>query len=99
MRTLLELLRVIFIMGILGGVGWLIIGNIYSMNGEAKPYSWLGAIAIFVLIFVLYRNKLQFSGWYKGNGRNKLSKKVSITLVLVSVLLIFSPFVLSSLLS
>ncbi|RDW17265.1 hypothetical protein [Oceanobacillus chungangensis] len=96
MRTLLELLRVIIIIGILGGLGWLVIGNIYSMNEKVESYSWLGAIAIFVSIFVLYRNNLQFSGWYKGNGRNKLSKKVSLTLVLVSVILIFLPFVLSS---
>ncbi|GIO21609.1 hypothetical protein [Oceanobacillus sp. J11TS1] len=99
MRTLLELIRIIVIFGLLGALGWVVIRNIYTINEATESYSWLGALAILVLLFVLYRNKLQFSGWYKGEGRNKLPKKVSITLIGVSVILIISPFVLSSLLS
>ena len=100
MRTLLELIRIIFILGLLGALGsWLIIGNIYRVNEATEPYSWLGSIAILILIFVLYRNKLQFSGWYKGKGRLKLPKTVTVTLILSSVLLIILPFVLGSLLS
>lgn len=100
MRTLLELIRIIFIFGLLGALGsWLIIGNIYKINEATEPYSWLGSIAILILIFVLYRNKLQFLGWYKGKGRIKLPKTVTVTLILTSVLLIILPFVLGSLLS
>lgn len=94
MRTILELLRIIAIFGLLGSLGWVIVGNIYTVNEAIESYSWLGAVAILVLFFVLYRNKLQFSGWYKGKGRKKLPEKVSITLISISVLLIISPFVI-----
>jgi len=99
MRTFIELLRIIFILGILGALGWGIIGNIYTINEATESYSWLGAIAILLLIFVLYRNKLQFSGWYKGKGKVKLPKYLTVILILSSILLIVFPFVLGSLLS
>lgn len=99
MRTLLELLRIIVVFGLLGALGWVVMRNIYTINETTETYSWLGALAIFILLFILYRNKLQFSGWYKGKGRKKLSAKVSITLNSISILLIISPFVLGSLLS
>ncbi|MCP3028703.1 hypothetical protein [Halobacillus sp. A5] len=99
MRTLLELLRIIFIFVLLGGLGWAIIGNIYTINEPTETYSWLGALAILVLYFVLYRNKLQFSGWYKGKGRKKLPKTVSITLIFTSIILIIAPFIMGSLLN
>ena len=44
-----------------------------------------------MFIFVLYRNKLQFSGWYKGEGKEKLSKTVSQTLITISVILLLFP--------
>ncbi|PZX08223.1 hypothetical protein C7437_1011347 [Psychrobacillus insolitus] len=99
MRTFLELLRIIFISGILGALGWGIIGSIYTNNEATKSYSWLSAIAILLLIFVLYRNKLQFSGWYIGKGKVKLPKSLTVILILSSILLIVLPFVLGSLLS
>ncbi|WP_208586192.1 hypothetical protein [Gracilibacillus suaedae] len=99
MRTLLELLRIIFIFLLLGGLGWAIIENIYTINEAIEGYSWLGALAILVLLFVLYRNKLQFSGWYQGDGREKLPRNVSITLILTSIMLFIAPFILGSLLS
>jgi len=93
MRILLELIRIILIFGLLGGLAWMILGNIYTVNETAETYSWLGALAIFVVLFVLYRNKLQFSGWYKGKGRNKLPKNVSYSLMFVSMLLLLSPLI------
>lgn len=97
MRTILELLRIILIFGILGAIGWKVTENIYTINEPAESYSWLGAVAIFVLLFVLYKNKFQFAGWYKGEGRKKLSRKVSVTLISVSILMVISPFLLGSL--
>jgi hypothetical protein len=92
MRILLELLRIIFIFAILGSLGGAIIQNLYTINQTTQSYAWLGALAILVLLFVLYRNKLQFSGWYKGKGCVKLPKSVTKTLISVSILLIISPF-------
>src|SRR5699024_10297542 len=97
MRTLLELVRIIAIFGLLGALGWIIIGNIYTVNNAIESYSELGALAILVLLFVLYRNKLQFCGWYKGNGRPKLPRKVSNALIFVPVLMMISRFVLGPL--
>lgn len=98
MRTALELLRIIVIFGLLGGFGWVVIENIYTINETTKSYSWLGAVAILILLFVLYRNKLQFFGWYKGKGKQKLPKRVSTILISISIILIITPFILSSLL-
>lgn len=99
MRTSLELIRIIIIFGILGALGWAVIENIYTINEAIESYSWLSAIAILILLFVLYRNKFQFSGWYKGKGKAKLPKSVTVILILSSILLIILPFVIGSLLS
>jgi len=98
MRVALELHRIIAIFGLLGALGWIVIENIYTVNETVKNYSWLAALAILILLFVLYRNKLQFSGWYKGKGRKKLPRKVSVMLISLSVILMITPFLLSSLL-
>ncbi|MFC4403746.1 hypothetical protein [Gracilibacillus xinjiangensis] len=95
MRVLLEILRIILIFGLLGGVGWALIENIYTGNQQIEKYSWLGGIALFVLLFVLYRNKWHFSGWYHGKGRVKLSRPVTLALVVISVFLFSVPFVIS----
>ncbi|MBD8028340.1 hypothetical protein H9636_16985 [Ureibacillus sp. Re31] len=99
MKILLELLRIIIILVLLGGLGWTIIGEIYKTNETTESYSWLGGIAILLLLFVLYRNKLQFSGWYKGKDRVKLPKSVTLTLILSSLFLLIIPFILGSLLN
>lgn len=97
MKIVLELLRIIIIFVFFGALGWAIIGNTYIRFEVTETYSWLGAIGIFLILFLLYRNKWQFSGWYKGKGREKLPKTVSLTLILVSIVLIISPFILYSL--
>ncbi|AUD15135.1 MULTISPECIES: hypothetical protein [unclassified Planococcus (in: firmicutes)] len=96
MKTLLELIRVIAILVILGMDGGLILAGFYANSPDTEPYRWLGGVAVLVLIFVLYRNKLQFSGWYQGTRRDKLHRPITILLVSASVLLIISPFVLAT---
>ncbi|MFD1067084.1 hypothetical protein [Oceanobacillus locisalsi] len=92
MKILLEFIRIIAIFGILGALGWAIIEHIYTINEAAETYSGFGAIAILLLIFVLYRNKLQFSGWYK--GKTKLSKPVTIACIFIAVVLFLLPFLI-----
>lgn len=65
---LLEILRIIFIFAILGVILSGLLNALY-IRFEVGTYSWLGGVAILLLLFVLYRNRLQFSGWYKGEGR------------------------------
>lgn len=73
-RFFLEIVRIILIFVLLGSLIWLILDDIYS-GIPAEQYGWLGALGIYVFLFVMYRNRWQFSGWYTGEGRQKLPKK------------------------
>ena len=99
MKMILELFRIVAIFVLLGGLGQLLMNSIYQSDPSAGAYSWLGGVAILILLFVLYRNKLQFTGWYKGKGRVKLPHRVSQTLIAASVILLILPFALGPLLS
>ncbi len=94
MRVMLELFRIIFIFLLLGSLIWLIVEKIYANTG-AEKYGWIGGLSIYVFLFVLYRNRWQFSGWYKGKGRQKLSGKTTKHLYIVSITLFVSPFIVS----
>ncbi|WOV85768.1 hypothetical protein PGH26_07495 [Sporosarcina jeotgali] len=95
MGALFELLRVCIILVFGGGIGWMIARNLYIMNNADADTMWMGAIAVFLSLFVLYRNKLQFSGWYKGNSKEKLPKAVSFVLILLSFILLITPLLIS----
>lgn len=100
MRLILELIRIIFIFAILATVLGGIPHAIYSTIGiDTDKYGWTAMIGVFVLIFVLYRNKFQFSGWYTGKGREKLPNGVSNTLIISAIILLLSPPILHFLLS
>lgn len=91
-RILLEFIRVIIIMLILGGIMGAIIKTIYKGLGitvDGTNGGWLVGLSILILLFVLYRNKFQFSGFYKGNEKVKLSKKATTILILCSILMLF----------
>jgi hypothetical protein len=94
MRVLLELVRIILLFGFLGSVLGMLFTFIYEFLGvNIANKEWMVSLSIFILLFVLYRNRWQFSGWYKGKGREKLPKKVTNVLVSgVSLLLILVPF-------
>ncbi|GGE60234.1 hypothetical protein [Priestia taiwanensis] len=92
MRFLLELLRIIILFLLIGGIASNIITNIYSnFDINIDSYIWFIHTAIFLSFFVLYRNKLQFSGWYVGKGREKLPETVSAVLICSSILLLTIP--------
>ena len=100
MRVLLELIRLtvifVFFYGMLGSLLY----YLYLKIGvNTDKYLWMGYIAILLVFFLLYRNKLQFSGWYTGKGREKLPKWASKSLVSISILLLLLPPLLSFLLS
>ncbi|SDJ80871.1 hypothetical protein [Sediminibacillus albus] len=99
LSVFMELIRIIFLFGLLGGLAWELFGNIYSVSGKVEEFRWLGGIAIYLALFVLYRNKLQFSGWYKGNGRVRLSRPVTWTLLASGVFLFILPFLLAIIVS
>lgn len=97
-RVVLELLRIIFIMAILGTLLGNGLGRFYSWIGlHNETSNWTVMVGVYILVFVLYRNKLQFSGWYTGKGRNKLSRKVTFLCIFIAGLLLVSPVYLTPL--
>ncbi|MCK1991964.1 hypothetical protein GW626_16565 [Peribacillus muralis] len=98
MRVLLELMRIILIFGIAGSFLSMMVYGIYnSMEVNTEQYGWLGSVAILILLFVSYRNKLQFNGWYVGKGKARLPNTASNVLIICSLLLLCAPPILSML--
>jgi len=90
MRVLFELIRIILIFGLLGGIFSSILNYFYKSLGVTQ-YEWLGFLAIWLLLFVTYRNKWQFNGWYNGKGKEMLPRKITNFLISFSVLLLIFP--------
>ncbi|MBN9653470.1 hypothetical protein J0K78_04250 [Halobacillus sp. GSS1] len=95
MRVLLEVLRIAFLFIFGGTLIWVVHGSFYNVHPLSEEYQWLGAIGVYGILFVLYRNRWQFSGWYKGKGRKKLPLSLTRTLVAGSIILIASPWVMA----
>nr|WP_285851269.1 hypothetical protein [Sporosarcina aquimarina] len=78
---------------LLGGLVKLIYTG-FGINGDDTHGAWLVGGSILLLLFVLYRNKLQFSGFYKGDEKVKLPRTISTILVSSSILiLIIAPII------
>lgn len=94
-RVILELMRITAIFLILGSLMGAFIKLVYGsfgINVDNTNGGWMVGISILIIIFVLYRNRLQFSGFYKGDNRVKLPKIIKAFLISSSVLmLIFAP--------
>ena len=59
----LELIRILFIVFIFIGILGYFVGEVYLEIGtDIDKFGWMTYIAIPLLFFVPYRNKLQFSG-------------------------------------
>lgn len=91
---LLELVRIVVLMVLIGAALSALMRQIYVYLGFDAVNGWLLGVAIYLVLFVMYRNKWQFSGWYKGKGREKLPRRFTIGLILCSVILaVTAPFV------
>ena len=90
MSVLLELIRIILIFFVSGVFYSSVLNTIYKSMGVTQ-FGWFGALAVLVLLFVTYRNKWQFKGWYKGEGKVILSQKTTKLLISFSVLLLILP--------
>ncbi|UTR13737.1 hypothetical protein MM221_14070 [Salipaludibacillus sp. LMS25] len=93
MRLALELLRIIFIFLVVGGIAWMLLVNLYTFNEAAAKTQWIAALGLYMSLFVLYRNKWQFSGWNKTGGGQKLPIKTTRTLTIVSIVLLITPII------
>ncbi len=96
MRAILEVTRVIIILLVGYAILWVIERNIYTVIGvdvDSNLYLGLASLANLLILLVLYRNKLQFSGWYKGYKKS-LSKVTTLVLIITSgFLLCIIPFI------
>ncbi|MCR6522388.1 MULTISPECIES: hypothetical protein [Lysinibacillus] len=93
-KIFLELIRIIILFSIIGCVMWggaRLIYTSFDINVDGSYAGWLGGIAIYSLLFVLYRNKLQFSGFYNGPYRQKLSPTTTTIFITISVFLLILP--------
>jgi accessory gene regulator protein AgrB len=81
---------------LLGGLFGSLLNFVYvslGFNLKNNEFVWLMWIAIYILLFVFYRNKFQFSGWYKGERQRKLPKAITFVMLGCSVILfIITPF-------
>ena len=100
-RSMLEMLRIILIFGILGSILSSLLRTVYfllNMNLE-DPILMLGSIGILILLFVLYRNKFQFSGWYNGDVYEKLPRRTTKILYTFIITLFILPIILQFLIN
>ncbi|MFT8316774.1 MAG: hypothetical protein ABF651_00725 [Sporolactobacillus sp.] len=96
MRGILEFIRVILIMLLLALIFQGILLGIYHLLGLS--ISLRGGIpallAILIVIFVLYRNKFQFHGFYSGKRKERLPHRLTLILSVVAGLcLIVAPLI------
>ena len=94
MRIIFELLRIILIFGFFEGLFYTVLNNVYKSLGVTQ-YEWFGYLGILFLLFIIYRNKWQFTGFYNGKGKVKLPPKVTSFLTSFSVLLLILPLIVN----
>lgn len=57
-----------------------------------KNLYMLQFIGFFGLVFVFYRNKVQFFGWFRNANAKKFSKKITSTLLTTSIVSVLLPY-------
>lgn len=95
MRVLLELVRIGLFILIVGWLGSYLLFYVYGHDSVAMNYRAFGLVALFINIFVLYRNRLQFSGWTQREDPKPLSKRWTRILLFMSFLFFLMPFIIS----
>jgi len=97
MRVLLEFIRMVFLLIFFYLISGNIVAYIYRQLGviDSITYGIMMVISILIIFTVLYRNSMQFSGWYKGDVKDKLSKTLTKWLISIALLLLLLPPILS----
>jgi hypothetical protein len=97
MVRILELFRVLalFLFGtslLLYFENWLY--GIFNLDLMGSSVNWMPAMANLIIIFMLYRNWLQFSGWFKSDKNIKLSQLTTLILLAITIILLVMPFII-----
>lgn len=90
---LLEYVRVVIILFAGLALLFFLESRLFMITLEGAPF-FLLLFANMILILVFYRNKLQFSGWYKGKEVKPLPPRTSKILIFTAFLAIISAFFL-----
>lgn len=92
MRIILELIRIIGLIFISGGLLWIVLNNIYHAFGfhleNNNQYILLFLLVTFIFVFIIYRNYLQFSGWYPKPKGKRLPKKILVALIIFELIIL-----------
>jgi hypothetical protein len=91
---LFEMARVLFYLFVGMAILWYLEVEIYkwfkiNLNGHFL----LVGIANLLLLFIFYRNHLQFSGWFQSNLNKKLPRSVTIIASVLIFILMVIPIV------
>lgn len=93
-EILFEFFRVLILLFLLMIILSYPIRILYDLIGVGTSnYFFIPEFAIFLLIYVIYSNKLQFTGFYT-KGAKKLSSKVTWSIVSISLLLLSIPIII-----
>lgn len=92
---ILEVLRVFFVVIVGSSLLFALESWVYSIAGkDILANAWMLAIANLTIIFVFYRNVLQFSGWFISKNNKRLKKPLTMALLGVSLILIACSFIM-----
>lgn len=93
-EILFEFFRVLIILLFLFGIFYYPINKLYlAMGIETGNYLLIVTIALLLLVYIIYANKLQFTGFYTRQSK-KLSKKITWSIFSASILLLLVPIVI-----
>ncbi|MGV2619765.1 UNVERIFIED_CONTAM: hypothetical protein N8J90_01200 [Halobacillus marinus] len=92
----LEMIRLLILLFLIAGIGFTAVNGVFRSFGidvAETPGGTALSLSMLILYFVLYRNKLQFTGYYQGKGRMKLKRPITLLLVSTSIfLIVLAPF-------
>lgn len=87
---MLEVIRIICLYAVVGGILFAILHFGYKLFG-INQYEGFLFTAVGLMLFIRYRNKWQFSGWYKGEGKKSLSRRTTSILMTATGILLVVP--------
>jgi hypothetical protein len=91
---LLEMARVLFYLFVGMAILWYLDVEIYKwFKINLHEHFLLVGIANFLLLLIVYRNHLQFSGWFKSNLNKKLPRSVTILASILIFILMVIPII------
>lgn len=92
---LFEFVRVLILMFFLTAILYFPLRTLYETIGiETENYFYILTFAILLIVYVIYTNKLQFTGFYT-KGAKKMSPKITWSILSISFLLISVPIIIN----